>query len=447
MQEFERKKLKSRTIQFNMNVQESINGKIKESCLKDKPSRISFQSNKSLDKDRAKSKEEISCRTKNKYNSSKSLIEIKIIEEKLIKSIENSEKIDKDKIELAETINFRENPDQIIDTDEFGFIKDSKSKNGEKKDGRDSLLKLNVRLEKWNYMLNNYDDFHKNHFAKLKERTRKGIPDSIRGYAWQKIINLDEFYEKDLYQNLNEQEPDKSVETVIIKDIDRTFPKCSFFKEKYGGGQRQLYKVLVNYSKYNKEVGYVQGMGFIVALLLTYMDEERTFFMLHTLMKKRDLEGLYLPGFPDLNKKLFVLLNLEKKLIPKVYNTLKKFKVMPFSYASEWFLCLFSRNLQFSTLVRIYDTFILEGFKIIYRFSLAFLKLREQKISSCSGMDSAFKIIKKSMENLDIDIDELFRIAFGFSISKKEIENYEKEYDKNKEKNAKKIVNPSQLLQ
>ena len=433
MQEFERKKLKSRTIQFNTNVQVSINGKIKESSLKDKPSRISFPSNKSLNKEMTKSKEEISCQTKNKYNSSKTLLEIKIIEEKLLKSIENSEKIDKDKIKLAETINFRENPDQIIDTDEFGFIKDSKNKNEEKKDGRDSLLKYNVRLEKWNYMLNNYDDFHKNHFSKLKERTRKGIPDSLRGYAWQKIINLDEFYEKDLYQNLNEQEPDKSVETVIIKDIDRTFPKCSFFKEKYGGGQRQLYKVLVNYSKYNKEVGYVQGMGFIAALLLTYMDEERTFFMMHALMKKRELEGLYLPGFPDLNKKLFVLLNLEKKLIPKVYNTLKKFQVMPFSYASEWFLCLFSINLQFSTLVRIYDTFILEGYKIIYRFSLAFLKLKEQKITQCSGMDSAFKVIKKSMENLEIDLDELFKIAFGFSISKKEIENYEKEYDKNKD--------------
>ena len=433
MQEFERKKLKSRTIQFNTNVQVSINGKIKESSLKDKPSRISFPSNKSLNKEMTKSKEEFSCQTKNKYNSSKTLLEIKIIEEKLLKSIENSEKIDKDKIKLAETINFRENPDQIIDTDEFGFIKDSKNKNEEKKEGRDSLLKYNVRLEKWNYMLNNYDDFHKNHFSKLKERTRKGIPDSLRGYAWQKIINLDEFYEKDLYQNLNEQEPDKSVETVIIKDIDRTFPKCSFFKEKYGGGQRQLYKVLVNYSKYNKEVGYVQGMGFIVALLLTYMDEERTFFMMHALMKKRELEGLYLPGFPDLNKKLFVLLNLEKKLIPKVYNTLKKFQVMPFSYASEWFLCLFSINLQFSTLVRIYDTFILEGYKIIYRFSLAFLKLKEQKITQCSGMDSAFKVIKKSMDNLEIDLDELFKIAFGFSISKKEIENYEKEYEKNKD--------------
>lgn len=433
MQEFERKKIKSRTIQFNNNVQESINGKIKQSCLKDKPSRISFKSNKSHNKDRVTSQDEISYRTKNRCNSSKSLLEIKIIEEKLLQSIENSEKIDKDKIELAEIINFKENPDSILDTDEFGFIKDSKNKNGEKKEGRDSLLKYNIRLEKWNYMLNNYDDFYKNHFAKLKKRTRKGIPDSIRGYAWQKIINLDEFYEKDLYQDLNVQEPDKSVETIIIKDIDRTFPKCSFFKEKYGGGQRQLYKVLVNYSKYNKEVGYVQGMGFIAALLLTYMEEERTFFMMHALMKKRELEGLYLPGFPDLNKKLFVLLNLEKKLIPKVYNNLKKFKVMPFSYASEWFLCLFSRNLPFSTLVRIYDVFILEGYKIIYRFSLAFLKLREQRLSECSGMDTAFKIIKKTMENVNIDIDELFKIAFGFSISKKEIESYEKEYDKNKD--------------
>ena len=149
MQEFERKKLKSRTIQFNTNVQVSINGKIKESSLKDKPSRISFPSNKSLNKEMTKSKEEFSCQTKNKYNSSKTLLEIKIIEEKLLKSIENSEKIDKDKIKLAETINFRENPDQIIDTDEFGFIKDSKNKNEEKKEGRDSLLKLNIRLEKW----------------------------------------------------------------------------------------------------------------------------------------------------------------------------------------------------------------------------------------------------------------------------------------------------------
>jgi hypothetical protein len=39
------------------------------------------------------------------------------------------------------------------------------------------------------------------------------------------------------------------------------------------------------------------------------------------------------------------------------------------------------------------------------------------------------------MENClkDINMDELFKIAFGFSLSKKLIENYEKEYDKVKD--------------
>ena len=74
---------------------------------------------------------------------------------------------------------------------------------------------------------------------------------------------------------------------------------------------------------------------------------------------------MFLPGFPDLNKKLYVLLNLEKKLIPKVYNVFKKNDIIPFSYASEWFLCLFSRSLKFNSLVRIFDCFILEGYKII----------------------------------------------------------------------------------
>ena len=45
-------------------------------------------------------------------------------------------------------------------------------------------------------------------------------------------------------------------------------------------------------------------------------------------------------------------------------------------------------------------------------------------------MDSLFKEIKSCFEN--VDIEEIMKIAFGFHLSKKEIENFEKEYDKNK---------------
>ena len=374
-------------------------------------------------------------------------------EKELLKSIANYESITIEKIQIAENIEFKSLPDSIINTDEFGFIlednssdlnsenedsakKDPKSGIKDIKEKAEKLLKINARIEKWDYMLNNFNEFKTNKFYKLKSRTRKGIPDNLRGYAWQKIAGVDQFYKKDLYQQLENEPMDKSIEDIIINDIDRTFPKCQFFKDKYGNGQRKLLKVLSNYSKYNKEVGYIQGMAFICALLLTYMDEERSFFMLHTLIKNYELEGIYLPGFRDLKKKFFVLLNLEKKFLPKCYSVLQRDEVYPGSYASEWFICLFSRNLDFNILVRIFDTFLLEGFKVIYRFSLAFIKLKEKElIESKNGIDSTMMAMHNCLKN--VNVDELFKVAFGFSLSKKLIEGYEKEYDlvKNDKKN------------
>ena len=350
----------------------------------------------------------------------------KKIECSLLKSISKNECTDITKLQLAENIQFKKIPDKIIYTDEYGFI--VKERN-ESINSSKELLKLNARIEKWKYMLNDYKDFSTKYFKKLKSRTRKGIPDNLRSYAWQKFSNYDKYYIKHLFQSLDEKNMDPILVKVILHDIDRTFPSCLFFKDKYGEGQRKLFHVLSNYSKYNEEVGYVQGMGFLAALFLTYMDEESSFFMLHILLTKYELEGLYLPGFPELNKKFFVLLNLEKEFIPNVYEVLKKNDLMPSTYASEWFMCLFSRNLGFNIVMRIFDCFMLEGFKVIYRFSLAFLKMKENefiKAGNCleyimNTLNSCFK---------DVNIDHLFKEAFSIHLSKNDIKRYENEYEK-----------------
>lgn len=383
------------------------------------------------DKDKSDSKEENNPKEETNPEEKDSK---KQIEDMLINSIKNKENATSEKIQMAEEINFGSIPDKLISTDEYGFIIEKKPEQTPKEKQAD-LLKVNARMEKWNYMVENIDEFKTKKFDKLKSRTRKGIPDNLRSYVWQIFAEKNRYYQKGLFKKLDSKPVKEDLETVIIKDLDRTYPNCQLFKDKYGNGQRKLYKVLANYSKYNTSTGYVQGMGFIAAVFLTYMDEESSFYMLHSLMKKYELEGFYLPGFPELKKTFYILLNLEKKFVPKIYELFKKEGMMPSMYASEWFICLFSRNLDFHTLVRIFDVFLLEGYKVIYRFALALLKSKENEfLKGKDGLVSIMATLNKSMENTDVE--NLFKIAFGFSLSRKDLDKLGNEFNKVKnEKN------------
>ena len=247
------------------------------------------------------------------------------IESTLITSIEKKENANRENLDLAGKINFKSIPDKIIETDEFGFLKKVErpgetpyeNKNQENKTEKNDLLLINSRTEKWIYMLEHYDLFSTKKFSKLKQRTRKGIPDNLRSNVWQLFGEMKKYYKKDLFDKISKEKLDEDTEETIIKDLDRTYPSCQLFTDKYGKGQRKLFKVLSCYSLYNKEIGYVQGMSFLVALFLIYMDEESTFFMLDSVMNKYELKGIYLPGFPDLKKKFYVLLNLEKNFYQK----------------------------------------------------------------------------------------------------------------------------------
>ena len=386
--------------------------------------------------DNNKGKEENKCN----LHSTRSLIE-----KNLIESVSKMEDVTKEKLDLAEKINFKNNTDKLVETDEFGFLKSQDEKGNEnnnnkkgQKSSKDSkitkeeILKVNARTEKWQYMLEHYKTYQSIKRFKLKSRTRKGIPDNLRSYVWQLFAGKDKLVKKGLFEKLDKEPIDENSELSIIKDLDRTYPLCQLFKEKYGKGQRNLFRVLSNYSKYNKKIGYVQGLGYLAALFLIYMDEESAFYMLHAVIKNYEMEGLYLPGFPDLKKKFYVLLNLEKKFIPEIYNILKRDEALPSFYASEWFMCLFCKKVKPNILVRIIDVFLYEGYKVIYRFAIAFLKMKENDfIKNPSGIFYSSVTLKKLFEN--IEVEELFKEAFDLNLSKKHIAKFEEEYEENKD--------------
>lgn len=43
------------------------------------------------------------------------------------------------------------------------------------------------------------------------------------------------------------------------------------------------------------------------------------------------------------------------------YRHLKKFKIDPILYMTEWFMCIFSRTLPWACVLRVWDMFFCEG--------------------------------------------------------------------------------------
>ena len=55
---------------------------------------------------------------------------------------------------------------------------------------------------------------------------------------------------------------------MIQRDLARTYPRLRLFKETSGEGQRAMGRILRAYSVLDSEVGYCQGLGFLVGPLL-----------------------------------------------------------------------------------------------------------------------------------------------------------------------------------
>lgn len=101
---------------------------------------------------------------------------------------------------------------------------------------------------------------------------RRGIPPSIRGLVWQLLVQSKQTSLQDTYMDLL-QGP-SPYEKMIQRDLARTFPGHKFFKERDGVGQEGLYNVVRSYSVYDQEVGYCQGLAFIVGPLLLNVSRE-----------------------------------------------------------------------------------------------------------------------------------------------------------------------------
>jgi len=284
------------------------------------------------------------------------------------------------------------------------------------------------RLDKWTDMIKNWSK-HMNSkdgsvSDKLKSRARKGIPDAVRGAVYAKLLNAESFRKdkEKLYQELiDKPEGSGPLDDVIRRDINRTNPEHVMFMQKDGAGQEALYKVLRAYSFYDPEVGYCQGMGYFVAVMLTYATEEDAFWMLVGLLNGRyNLRELYLPDLRGMRRGFYQFEKLLAKAMPQLSAHLNKFDFNSPIYSARWFGTLCS-DLPIECTLRVWDVLLVEGPKILFRIGLTVMKTAKRELKK--GTFEDFLPCLREVQRT-LDPDEMMKTALSFPIKSKDLQSW-----------------------
>eukprot|EP00667_Euglena_gracilis_P013166 EG_transcript_13558 len=282
--------------------------------------------------------------------------------------------------------------------------------------------------KKWVAILADFTNFRRSQPAKFKRRVRKGIPGQLRGMVWGLLLDLPTLMRAhpgwyDRLTKLPLRTPE--VDDQIARDLHRTFPNHSRFRDFESAGQKALRNVLHAYAAYNPLVGYVQGMAFLVATFLIYLTEEEAFWALHRLMETYGMELLFWNGLPGLQEKTHQLKGLMRRHLPELHRHFEAQHLEASFYAPQWFLTLYIYTFPPAFVLRIWDVFFAEGWKIIYRVPLALLKLRQSTLLKLELHD-----LMPALKTLADGVPErrLMRKIFRFKFPKQELQELSQEY-------------------
>jgi hypothetical protein len=281
--------------------------------------------------------------------------------------------------------------------------------------------------------------------AKMKRFVRKGIPPDWRGAAWFYYTGGPAMVAKhygvydDLVQKAAAGGVSETDDEIIERDLNRTFPDNIKFKPDPAEGEardsqrvepetpilQSLRRVLQAFSIYNPKIGYCQSLNFLAGLLLLFMDEEKSFWMLNTITR------VYLPGTHEVNLEganvdLGVLMSAVKGMMPNIWakiggeldgttnssNSKVSMRLPPITLCTTaWFMSCFIGTLPIESVLRVWDSFFYEGSKTLFRIALTIFKVGEKEIMNVTDPMEIFQVVQTIPRRL-IDASALMEACF-----------------------------------
>ena len=167
---------------------------------------------------------------------------------------------------------------------------------------------------------------------------------------------------------------------IIDLDSQRTlFEENNKLEQK----RKILNNILKTCAMLNEEGCYCQGMNFVGAFIIKITeDEEESFYFLMGLFKYTDYRSIFKTDLSKL-KLYFSIFDVVLKLyIPTLESYFEENKVKSNYYLSAWFIALFTslvkHGKKLDAFLKIFDLFLIDGWKAIFNISMDILRKNEE---------------------------------------------------------------------
>jgi hypothetical protein len=186
------------------------------------------------------------------------------------------------------------------------------------------------------------------------------------------------------------------INNTIKIDIPRTFPDNIYF-DKY---KLALYHVLSAFAEHNPVVSYCQGLNYIAGMLLIVLagDEEGTFWLLKHFVENVSPD-YHTKTMKGLKRDIEVITDLLKQRLPIVNEKMNEFGLPWIVIMTKWLICLFADTLPIETVLRIWDIMFSEGYKIIFRASLAIVLILKDDIMKADDINELAQLFRNASKD------------------------------------------------
>jgi len=137
------------------------------------------------------------------------------------------------------------------------------------------------------------------------------------------------------------------------------------------------------------------------------------------------MRGMFGEGMRETHKVLYVAESLMHSHLPKLARHFDRENIHVTMFATQWLLTQYTSSFKFDLVTRVWDAFLGEGWKIIYRVMLALLQQHQSKLMKMT-FEEILAFFRDLPENVNGHV--VMETALKIKLTTKQIVRLEKEW-------------------